>query len=108
MVGESARARPVVVLVAQRFVKRPEQVEAVQFLGTESSIRQLEGFLGCDREGRLGVDGDGMATFLVDTWHGRFPVTAPGWVVRDAAGQVHIYPNDQFQADYAPEIESRP
>lgn len=98
------------VVVAQLFTKRPETVEAVQYRPHET-CGELCALLGFPRGAEaccdVALDGD-LAAFKVETWQGPYEAQPGDWVVRDSAGQVHVYTDKSFQAAYAPLLEGRP
>lgn len=92
--------------MAQLFAKRPETVEAIQYRPHET-CGELTVFLGMTGY----PDGCGLypdPTFPVETWQGPYDAQPGDWIVKDSAGQVHVYTAESFCAAYAPLLEGRP
>lgn len=93
--------------MAQLFTKRPETVEAVQYRPHET-CGELCRFLGVPLDKHSDPVPAGTSYFTVHTWQGPHSAKPGDWVVRDSAGQVHVYTDESFRAAYAPLLEGRP
>lgn len=86
-------------VVMAAFEKRPSRVQAIQFRLHEGWI-ELCAFLG----GYDCADGE----FTVRTWRGDEQPEPGDWIVRDEAGQIHVYKDADFRAAYRAVTETRP
>lgn len=89
--------------MADRFRRRPLEVEAVQFIAGKPGV--VREFIGPEP---IGVkDGNRVVWFIIQT-EGRERLTLhPGqWVIKDAFGAMEVYWGDEFAEKYEPVEEA--
>lgn len=89
-----------------RFVKKPVEVEAVQWTGQPDSAYEIGLFMGATEEKPLihtpSADAEWQGTLTIPTLEGDMTASVGDWIIKGVAGEFYPCKPDIFEATYEP------